>query len=83
MHMYPILLQVITDADGKVVATKPSVSPEPSMERQAFSLLVPGQYQRRHQVEVEVPEHLITSGNATELHELVQTKLDQTSSRNA
>jgi hypothetical protein len=82
METHSIKLQAITDADGKVVGTKPSVSPEPSLGIEGYSRLVAGPEQEWHEVEVEISEHLLEQGNAIELHEMVQTKIDQNRSGN-
>jgi hypothetical protein len=83
MQTHSIQLQVITDANGKVVGTKPSASPEPSLGIEGYSQLVAGPEQEQHDVEVEISEHLLESWNVTELHEIVQNQIDQTRSRNA
>jgi len=82
MESRSITLQVITDAEGKVLGTQPIVSPEPSLAMEGYSRLVAGPEQERHEVEVQIPEHMLQEGNVIGLHDLVQAKIDQNRSGN-
>jgi hypothetical protein len=83
METHSAKIQVITDADGKVLGTRPIVSPEPSLGIEGYSRLVAGPEQELHEIEVELPERLLQEGTADELHEYVQQRIAQNSSGDA
>jgi hypothetical protein len=75
MRTQAVKLTVITDTSGTVLATRPTITPEPSLGMVPYVRLVAGPNQELHDVEVELPQHVFESWNVEELHEIVQSKI--------
>ena len=75
-------LEVITDTQGNVLGTKQIVEdPRPSGEMSVHSRLIAGPGQIKHEIDVELPEALLQTGDAAEIHRIVQARLDSMKSR--
>jgi hypothetical protein len=83
MQTHTVRLNVITDSDGKVLATKPVTPPDTTLDMPAHSRLVAGPEQELHDIEVEIPENMLSSWDPTGLHEIVQARIDEIRSRSA
>ena len=82
MNTYKVKLAVITDAQGQVLGTKQIIDdPRPSSEMSVHSRLIAGPGQVKHEIDVEVPEAVIRTGDAAEIHKIVQARLDSMKSR--
>jgi|RhiMethySRZTD1v2_1073278.scaffolds.fasta_scaffold383322_2 hypothetical protein len=77
MQTYKVKLAVITDTQGQVLGTKQIVDePRPSGEMTVYSRLIAGPGQVKHEIDIELPEAVIRSRDADELHKIVQAALD-------
>jgi hypothetical protein len=82
MNTCKMKLAVITDAQGNVLGTKQIVEdPPPADEMSAYSRLIAGPGQVKHELDLELPEAVIHAGDAAELHRIVQARLDSMKSR--